>query len=169
MPQTNKQNEQVKKVDQESSLINFEWRAPEFEKYEKSAGWFIAVGLIGLIVFTIALFMENFIFAFIVVLAIFIVFVYALKEPRIIQFEINDEGITIDGRLHPYEDFKSFWIFSSPSIALSVKSKRLFTPLIKIPLADQAPVKVRQELTRFVPEEKQEESLIDTLSRYLKF
>lgn len=155
----------------QQELINIEWQAPEFEKYEKGPGWFISVGAIALIIFTISLMTKNFIFAFLIILAVFIIFIYALKEPRIIKFKIDGQGLNIDEKFYRWEELKSFWIFYEPPQLnyLSIESKRWTMPLIKISLKEQDPVAIRQALIKFIPEEKQEESLIDILTRYLRF
>ena len=151
--------------------INIEWQAPEFEKYEKGKVWFVTAAIIALAVFTAALIMENFIFAFLIILAVFIIFIYALKEPRIVNFKIDSHGITIDKKLYTYQEIISFWIFYDPPHLkeLTIKSKKFIAPLIKIPLADQDPVEIRQTLLKFIKEEKEEESLADIFARYLRF
>jgi hypothetical protein len=172
MPDTIEQKEksEEKAIDQ-SELINIEWQAPEFEKYEKGTGWFIALGIIALIFFTIVLIMKNFIFAILIVLIVFTIFLYALKQPRIINFKISGKGITIEDRLFAYQELKSFWIFYEvpETKELSVRSKKWMMPLIKIPLKEQDPSLIRRTLIKFLPEQKQELSLVDIIARNLKF
>ena len=155
----------------ESEIINIQWQAPEFEKYEKGPLWFIILGAIALIVFTVSLLAKNFIFSFLIVLIVFAVFIYALKEPRIIKFIINGEGLYINEKLIPYQDLDSFWIFYQPPKIkeLSIKSKKWSSSLIKIPLAEQDLVAIRRALIKFIPEKKQEESLVDNLTKSLRF
>lgn len=155
----------------EIEIINIGWQAPEFEKYEKGPLWFIILGIVALIIFTISLLTKNFIFAFLIVLIVFAIFVYALKEPRIINFKIDGQGLYINEKLTPYQDLESFWIFYEPPKIkeLSIKSKKWTLPLIKIPLAEQDPIAIRRALIKFIPEEKQEESLIDNLTKSLRF
>ncbi len=86
MPDINKQEE---KTNEQSGLIDIQWQAPEFEKYEKGPGWFIILGISALVIFTIVLLMKNFIFAILIILAVFVIFIYALKEPRLINFKIK--------------------------------------------------------------------------------
>jgi len=167
MEETDKQKENTK----EKELVSFEWQAPEFEKHEKGIGWFITAGVLALIIFTIALLMENFIFAFLIILAVFAIFIYALKEPRMIKFKIGSRGITIEQTLYTYEDLRSFWLFYDPPQLqeLAIKSKKWLFPLITIPLAGENPIEIRKTLLRFLPEKKEEESLIDALTKYLRF
>ncbi len=158
-------------ISQQPELINIQWEAYEFEKYEKGPGWFIVLGIFALIIFTIVLLMKNFIFAILIILALFTIFIYALKEPRLVTFKISGKGITIDTKIYSYEELKSFWIFYEPPQIkeLSLKSKKLLMPLIKIPLEEQSPTLIRGALIKFIPEQKQEQSLIDIVARNIRF
>jgi hypothetical protein len=172
MPDINLQNnQQEEKTNFQSELINIEWQAPEFEKHEKGLIWFIILGISALIVFTIVLIMKNFIFAILIVMMVFVIFIYALKEPRIITFKISAKGIDIGDKNHSFGELKSFWIFYEPPEIkeLSVRSKKWITPLIKIPLDKQDPSLIRSALIKFIPEQMQEQSLIDILARNLRF
>jgi hypothetical protein len=104
-------------------------------------------------------------------LIVFTIYIYALKQPRIINFKISGKGITIEDKLYTYQELKSFWIFyEAPEIKeLSIRSKKLLMPLIKIPLDEQDPTLIRRTLIKFIPEIKQEQSLVDIISRNLKF
>ncbi len=166
MNDTNQQGE-----NQASELIDIQWTAPEFEKHEKGPAWFLVVGFFALIFFTIALLMKNFIFAILIMLAVFTIFIYALKTPRQINFKIKGEGITISDKLYPFEDLSSFWIFYEPPRIkeLSIKSKKTLTMMIRIPLSNQDPSSIRQALIKFIPEEKQEESLVDIIFKSIGF
>ncbi|MFH0852130.1 MAG: hypothetical protein V1845_00775 [bacterium] len=152
-------------------LINIEWQALEFESHEKGPGWFITVGAIALAFFAIALIMANYIFAILIILAVFVVFLYAIMEPQIIKFRINARGISTGDKFYDYQDLKSFWIFYEPPATkeLSIKTKRLLMPLLKIPLADQNPVQIRRALVKFLKEEKQEQSLAEIMAKKLRF
>jgi hypothetical protein len=147
------------------------WFAYEFDKHQKEPIWFIFSGLIALILFIIAIFSKNFIFALIIIIASFLIFIWAQKQPRKIKFALTPKGIKIKEDIYAYDHLKSFWIFYEPPDIkyLSVESKKLFMPRIMIPLGDENPNKVREFLLKYLPEEEQHESAIDTLGRRLKY
>jgi len=168
MPDTNQQEE---KINDQLELIDIQWQAPEFEKHEKGPAWFIILGISALIIFTIVILMKNFIFAILIVMMVFVVYIYALKEPRLLIFKISGKGITIDDKIYSFDELKSFWIFYEPpeTKELSVRSKKWLMPLIKIPIDKQDPNLIRSALIKFIPEQKQEQSLIDIIARSLRF
>jgi len=147
------------------------WTAPEFEKYEKGKKWFIFLGLIALAVVIIATIFNNFLLAIIIILATFILFNYAKKEPRKINFIIDGRGIKIDNKLYKYKELKSFWMFYEPPKIkeLSIRSSKALLPYIKIPLFKQNPAEIRRFLLRFLPEKEHYESIIEEWMRKIRF
>jgi len=150
---------------------HLKWSAPEFIQYSKSKSWFIIAGLIAAGLLLWALLTKNFIFALLIGLSYFSITVFALKKPRGINLAITAKGIKIDKTLYEFDNLKSFWIFYEPPLVkeLSLRSKKTIMPYIKIPLGEQNPVKVRRLLMKYLPERKHKESLIDNLSRGLRF
>ncbi len=152
-------------------LKEFEWEAPEFEKKKKSSSWFILPAIITIALGIISLIAENILFLIFIVLAFVIFYMYANKEPRIIKFKINEKGVEVNGRLHEFHDLKSFWLFYNPpeQKELSMRSKKTFFPYIRIPLAEENPVEIRDYLLKFLPEKRHQESLIDIWMRRIGF
>ncbi len=155
----------------DSAPTKIEWTASEFIKYKRDKSWFILPGLVALALAVIAIILKNFLFTVGIIIAAFVIYLYAVKEPRKIKFSISGKGIQIDKQIFPFEDLKSFWIFYNPPEIkeLSVRSKKMFIPYIKLPLGDQNPAEVRKLLLRFIPERKHQESAVDTWTRRLRF
>ena len=148
-----------------------EWIAPEFIKYKREKSWFILPGLIALALVVIAIILKNFLFTVGIIIAAFIVYFYAIKEPRKIKFSISGKGVQIDNQIYEWEDLKSFWVFYRPPEVkeISIRSKKLLMPYLKIPLGGQNPVDVRKLLLKFLPERKHKESMIDEWAKKIKF
>ncbi|MDD5589859.1 MAG: hypothetical protein PHQ47_01650 [Candidatus Portnoybacteria bacterium] len=157
-------------IKKEGLPVFAQWQAPEFEKYKKDSAWFLWAALAGLGLFAISLLMHNFVFAFLIVLIVLTIFIYARKEPNLINFKIDGQGIWIEEKLHEFNEIKSFWIFCrAPFKELSLHSQKRLLPFIKIPLGEKDCSEIRELLIKFLPEEKQEESILNNLSRFLKF
>jgi len=175
MPQVVDLRPKTKKFQpQANALTKIEWTAPEFTKYKKSKGWFVGLIFITLIIIVIAVILKNFLWALLTIIAAFAVYIYATREPRKIKFSISPKGIQIDQDIHEFEDLKSFWIFYEPEIKeISIRSKKIFMPYLKIPLGNQDPAEIRRLLLKFLPERlperKQKKSLLDEWARKIKF
>jgi len=161
----------MKKKSKKITLQEFEWQAPEFDKKEKNKSWFIIPGIITIVLGIFALLTESTLFLIFVILAFLVFYIYANKEPRIIKFKINEKGIEIDEKLHDFDSIRSFWLFYSPpeQKELSFRSRKIFLPYVRIPLADENPNEIRKFLLRFLPERRHRESVIDIWMRRVGF
>jgi len=145
------------------------WRAPEYEVYEKSATWYlVAIVLLGIII-AYALWKDSPIMAITFILIGVVGYLQLQKEPRILDFSINHNGIRAGNEIYEFDNIESFWIFYDPphTKTLSLHTNASFIPFVHIPLADEDPVVVREVLMKFVPEEKQEAGFVDALERFL--
>jgi hypothetical protein len=147
------------------------WEAPEYTYYRRNADWYWWTGIIafGLLVFAIV--QRSFLFGVLIVVGWFTVMLYALRVPGKIKVIISDQGIQIEKNLYPWRNLESFWIFARPANndELSLKSKKTFSPFIKIPLGSADQEELKEIIKKFLPEAEQEESLIDNLSNLAKF
>jgi hypothetical protein len=151
------------------SQIIYSWTSPEFLKKERSRLWFWLAGLAGLLFFIAALWMENYIFAIIVPLFVFVTFSQASREPKQIQMSVSSEGIFLEEELTPFKEIKSFWIFGQKDLPyVSMRTKKNLKPNLFIPIKNEDPEKIKEMLLEFIPMEEQEESLIDSLAEKLK-
>lgn len=147
------------------------WEAPDFEHSQSSPvlllilGVLLGVGAIGL------LFFKNFLFSIFLLIAGGLVVSHAYRIPRQINFSITSRGITIGGRLYTFEDLHSFWIFYDPPLfkELSLRSRKTFMPIIRAPLGELDPIRLRNILLRFLREEKDEMSAVDVIAKRLGF
>lgn len=145
------------------------WKAPEFEAYEKSTRWYlIGTAFISVIVIY-ALFTNSPIMAVTFILLGIVGFIHLQRDPRVIDFAITTTGVLADNQLYSYENIYSFWIFyEEPNIKIiSLHTKASMLPYIHIPLHGEDPVALREILMTYIPEIKQDASLIDALERVL--
>jgi hypothetical protein len=164
-------NQPQEESDEEGAAgrILHQWRAPEFEVYEKSGRWYLvfAIFIIAMVVY--ALFANGPIMAITFILIGIVGYIYLQKDPRVITFSITSKGITADKEMYLYENINSFWIFydlpHTKTISLHTKASML--PFVHIPLRDQDPVKLRELLIQNIPEIKQDPGLIDAIERVL--
>ena len=151
--------------------ILFSWSAYEYEYYEKSTDWYWWVGFFALTFLGFALWQRSFLFAFVVLLSWFTIVLYAVRPPQMIQFAIAERGVLIGNRLYQWHNLKSFWIFYNPPIRkeLVIAPKKTFLSTLKINLGDTDPILIHDTIIKFLPEIEEEDSLIDNLSRLVRF
>ena len=141
---------------------------PHQQSANKSAAVIIAIGFV-LIGLAYIYFQKNILTAVFFFLISFIVLAFAFKEKKAILWEITKHGLTIDNSFFSFRDLKSFWIEYHPGYIkeISFKSKKWYQGYFKIPLNQENPLEIREQLLEFLPEERHEDTLIETISRHL--
>ena len=148
-----------------------EWQAPEFQYFSKSKVWFTVLFFIAAAIEIYFIVYGDF-FAFATFLLVFfVVFLYAVKKPRLLRLKIDNQGVYIDGKLYSFDGIKSFWLFYDPPETKEIFFKRsgtMYTDLA-LPLGNQDPVIMRDFLKKYLPEVKKEESLFEALMKKIRF
>ena len=109
-------------------------------------------------------------FIVVIVLSAVLIYIYSLKHPRKVVFSITTYGVLVDKKFYDFDNLSSFWIFYNPPFKeLVINAKKTFSLKIQMPLDEVDPVKIRSILIKFLPEKKEEHSLIDLLAHYFRF
>ena len=148
----------------------FSWQAPEYEHFEKHPKWYWVMGGILLAIVVYALVTNSILMAITFILIGMLGYIYAEREPRIIEMEINPDGIKVDNYFYDYDDVRSFWIFYEVEEGfkiLSLHSKKTFLPHVHIPIGDANPIKIRETLLSYLPEIRQELTILDRLEKLI--
>jgi len=146
-----------------------QWQGPEFEVYEKSDQWYAWAGIFLLVIVVYAMFTNGPIMAITFIMVGIVGYIQLQKDPRNVNFAITTEGIIADKDIYLFENVYSFWIFYDPhhTKIISLHTKASMLPFVHIPLQDEDPVQVREILLPYIPEIKQEPSMVDTIEKLL--
>jgi len=152
----------------DNSIIK--WEAPEYKYQKKSHDWFWAVWIIALSISIASIIYQNILFAVLIIIGSFTLVMYALRQPRLIRFELNKKGVKIEDSLYPYKTLKSFWVQEEPfEEKLLIQSNKILMPLISIPLGKVDIVKIKNILIENLEEEEIEEPLSHKIMESLGF
>jgi hypothetical protein len=153
----------------EHSNTLIDWQGPEYEHYPKEKRWYLIASLILAVIVIYALINNSPIMAITFILIGIVGYIQLEKSPRLLDFKITHDGVMVGKELYDFDNIKSFWIFYEPphTKILSLRVDALLTPYIHIPVHQIDPVKLREILMEFVPEKKQQPTLIDTIERVL--
>ena len=75
--------------------IFFEWQIPEYTEHKRSKRWYVYMIALAVILIIYSIFTANFLFALIIILAGFIVFLRVYAQPRQLKFQITEDGLVI--------------------------------------------------------------------------
>jgi hypothetical protein len=149
------------------------WEAVDHIKVEKSNDWYWIVGIVGIGATVLAIYFNNILFALLILIGIFSIFIQSHAEPKIERFEINRKGVAIGETLYPFSTLESFWVIDEDGWdrdRILIKSKKIFMQLIVLPLGpDIQPDEIRDYLLEYLDEEHMEEGFFDKLSILMGF
>jgi hypothetical protein len=156
-------------VEEHSRDTLMKWQAPEFEVYEKSPRWYLTMALILTAVVIYAIVTNSVIMTITFILIGVVGYIYLQKEPRNLTFAITPDGVIVGNEIYDFEDMDSFWIFYDPphEKILSLHMRGRMMPFIHIPIGSENPVTMRHNLLNYVPEIKQDHTLVDAFERIL--
>lgn len=149
--------------------------APEFEYHEKSAAWYWTTVVIALIILAFALWQQNFLFGFFVIMAEVLLVIWANKKPAIVEFVVGEKSIRADKRNYQYSELKHYSVDedSDPDF-----TRIIFEPKqrAKVKLDIIIPRAQADEILDFLAEEapglpeiEYEVKFLDALERFLRF
>jgi hypothetical protein len=153
--------------------VHLEWDFPEYENQQVNRTWYIvgAIILAGLILYSVLT--ANFLFAIILLLAVFVIIFQFFQVPREINVRIGEDGVIVDKKFYPYKDLKNFWIVYDPPAYkyLYLEFKSDIRGTYPVPLVDENPLKIREYLLNYVDEdiEKEEAGFDEAFSKLIKF
>jgi len=148
------------------------WQAWEFKYYEKTAGWYITV--ISLFILMIAFFLieEKDIFAA-VSLAIIgaLVIFFSYQTPERVNIELNDKGVYFGNLFYPYKQLKYFWVVHNDRHqTINFHTTAMVNNTLILELEDQDPDVTRKFLLRHLAEHPAtEETHVQKIMHKLKF
>jgi hypothetical protein len=149
------------------------WQAAEYPFHKKSVDWYwwFALATIGLI--ALAIYLHNILFAFVIAIGAFSLLLYAIRSPRMLDYEATTRGIKVENKLYSYQTINHFWIKDSGSETaekvLFLESQKKMMPLIVIPLGNANIDELRHFLLDFMEEQEILEPLGQRAMEWLGF
>jgi hypothetical protein len=155
-------------------MNEIQWRAPEYEYYPKSLAWFWGTIIIAILFLILSILQKNFLFSVFIIISEILILIWASFEPKIINFKINNEGISVgENNFYNFDTISSFSSTLSvlpdlTEIKINFKNKLSFNISILIPTNIVEDVK-KIFYEKNIPEVEHEEHFIDSLQKILKF
>jgi len=148
------------------------WNFPEYKKHNRNLLWYALVFSLAAGLLAYAILSINYLFAVFIILTGAVLILRHKNKPLTLKCQIKPAGLSLGKRFYAYGDLDSFWLIYQPpevkSLYFSFKSKAKMR--LSIPLGNQNPVKIREILLKFLPEDltKEEEPLSETFARAAK-
>lgn len=148
------------------------WEAPEFEYREKDVSWYWISIIVAALIIAFSVWERNFLFGFFIVIAEILVIAWGNKEPRMVQFKLDESGIEVgQHKSHSLKEFESW--STEPMNDGYVELMFNFRAKLKVPLKMLAPEEkledIRKNLKLLLREVEHQSTLIDAIEKLLGF
>lgn len=147
------------------------WEAPEHNHIEKTADWYWVLGILAVAGSVTSIIFGNVLFGIVILLAGMTMFITGNRKPRVIPFEVSPRGVRIDSDLYPFATLESYYIDEEDYLGpqLLVKSKKLFVPLLLLPIPEEYIDDIESIIAPRLLEEHLEEPLAHKIMEFLGF
>ncbi len=150
--------------------IAFSWEASEYVHNHKSMMWYGVLGATVVVLAGLAVLLHLWLEIGVFVTMGGALAVYAHKPPRTMKYELSDQGVHIDGKMHLYEEFRSFGVIPDEewhSIDLEPAKKLNIRRVILFDTEDFDEIVDHLEL--HLPREDRPLDIIERITRYVRF
>lgn len=147
------------------------WEALQHRHIEKSSDWYWVVAIIAISAAVVSIMFGNVLFGVVILLAATTMILFSHRHPKMLTYEVSARGIRIHDTLYPFTSLESFTIDEESNIEpqLLLKSKRLFVPLLIIPLPEEYIDDIETVIASRLPEEHLEEPMSHRLLEFFGF
>lgn len=147
------------------------WSASEFIAHHKSPEWFM--GMVGgsVAVAVLVYFITRDIFNTVVVVIAAVIFgVAANRQPRQMQYAVNDHGVEIGRHFYAYDSFRSFSVVNEgPISSIVLMPLKRFMPTLTIYFDPADENRIGDVLIEHLPMHQHEHDLTERLMRRIRF
>ena len=157
--------------DKADTLQDVTWTASEFIAHDKTAGWYIGLMAVAiLLAAAIYLLTSDPVSAAVIIVAALFLAYYGSHKPRQLEYHLDSEGIKVGERHYGYDAFRSFSVVPEGAFSSIVfmPLKRFALPLTLYYAPDDEE-KIVSLLVDRLPLEEHRPDAVDSLMRRIRF
>jgi hypothetical protein len=148
----------------------FQWQASEYVQHNKGMGWYLALAGIVLALLAIAIFTQQWLSIAVFLVMAAAVVVYAHKPPRILLYQLDANGIVIEGKSYAYSQFRSFGVLPDLSWhTIDLEPTQRFMPRLTIIFDEEDFDSIVDHLSFHLPRVDRQPDLVERLTRFTRF
>jgi hypothetical protein len=148
------------------------WSAAEFIAHKKSYGWYLLLGLATVIIAGMVYIIYNRDLFSVIVIIIAAVFfgIVANRQPRTLDYKVDDVGLSIGEKLYAYDSFRSFSIIDEESASSIIfKPLKRFMPLVTVYYPPHDEKSIVNVISKHLPIDTHQLDPIDSLIRRIHY
>jgi hypothetical protein len=154
-----------------SSVEPVSWTVSEFVEHHKGTGWYLRLTIAALILAAlIFIATRDKISTATVIIAALAFGIFAARKPRVLEYRLDDTGLTIGSKLYGYDQFKSFAVMDEASTrSIYLMPMKRFMPALSIYYDHKDEAKIVAVLADQIPREDRHADVIDSFMHHIHF
>jgi hypothetical protein len=146
------------------------WEASEYIHRAKDSRWGIAFGVVVLVILGVAVWLQEWIFAVLVVVMGGAMGYFAFRPPQTKRYTLTHDGLEVDGKLFLLSDYRAFGVLAEDAFysAMLIPTAR-FKPALTVYFAEDDAEKIISILGEHLPVEDIKPDPVDVIMRRLHF
>lgn len=149
------------------TLVN--WEAREYIEYKKNTGWYVGLAVVTIALCAIAIFMQQWTFLLLIVVAVIALLTYTMRKPRLLHYSLNDKGLSEGNNLYVFSDFRSFGVLNeSNHYSIVLMPKKRFGTRVTVYFPEAEGEQIVDVFGAHLPMEPVKLDLLDRLVKFLR-
>lgn len=147
------------------------WEASEFVAHDKTAGWYMVLAGATLLFMGVVYLITHDEISTLMIAVIAVFFgILASRKPRVLEYALDEKGLTIANKFYPYADFKSFSVINEGGLnSIIFMPMKRFMPLINIYYPPEHEREVVNALALNLPRENRSHDLVERAMSKIRF
>ncbi len=149
---------------------SYGWEASEYIYHEKPAWWYIALWAVAAIICGVLAITQQWTGIAVVVVATLALLVYSKKPPQTLNYNLDDDGITIEGKPNSFDLYRSYSVYQEVGWhEVDLEAVKRFRPRLTLICESEDVDRIDDILSDHLPRVDRNPDWIERASRYLKF
>ncbi|MBQ3469921.1 hypothetical protein IJH16_03050 [Candidatus Saccharibacteria bacterium] len=145
------------------------WEAQEYVPRDKNVGWYIGLVIVGLALITLAVYVQWWTFAILIVVSVAALIVYSVRPPRVLKYSVNYKGLKEGNKTYNFEEFKEFGVINDVGhYAIVLTPRKRFSPRVWVYFPEQQGEKIVDSFGAKLPMGEVKLDVIDKIVRLLR-
>lgn len=158
--------------DGESPEVNdkiISWSASESVEHARGVWWYVILAVLTLAIVGLGIWTKQWTLAGLAVIAAVTIVVVIKQPPREIRYELSNDGLSIDGQLKPFADFRAFGVRQDGALwQLVLIPVKRFSMSVTLFINNDQGEQIVDFIGARLPMEKVDPDMVDKLTRRLK-
>lgn len=161
--------EQGEEYDDELDDEPVTWSAHEYIHQEKGALWYVIFSLLLIVGVGATIWLQQWTFTAVLIVIAIVVIVNGKRPPRELTYVLNSDGLTIDNKLHKFEDYKFFGVIQDREhFSVMLIPVQRFQPSVSVYFPEESGEAIVDMLGARLPMKDLKLDAVDHMVRWLK-